>query len=90
MGMICPSAIFLLTYSDDLSTSNNGTKAEHPRGSSTGSKIIVLGLVLVAAALISFFVFKFWQRKKREEQYARLLKLFEEDDDLELELGLRD
>ncbi|KAF2293924.1 hypothetical protein GH714_005723 [Hevea brasiliensis] len=28
--------------------------------------------------------------KKREEQYARLLKLFEEDDELEVELGLRD
>ncbi|KAL6127061.1 hypothetical protein ACLB2K_075106 [Fragaria x ananassa] len=31
-----------------------------------------------------------WQKRKREEQYARLLKLFEEDDELELELGLRD
>ncbi|KAL2939445.1 Aprataxin [Bienertia sinuspersici] len=33
---------------------------------------------------------KLWQKKKREEQYARLLKLFEEDDELEVELGLRD
>lgn len=39
--------------------------------------------------LFSFFLFKFWQ-KKWEEQHARLLKLFEEDDELELELGLRD
>ncbi|KAH0776427.1 hypothetical protein KY290_007838 [Solanum tuberosum] len=31
-----------------------------------------------------------WQKKKREEQQARLLKLFEEDDDLEVELGIRD
>ncbi|KAJ9538165.1 hypothetical protein OSB04_030898 [Centaurea solstitialis] len=31
-----------------------------------------------------------WQKKKRDEQYARLLKLFEQDDELELELGLRD
>ncbi|URD83670.1 hypothetical protein MUK42_23225 [Musa troglodytarum] len=28
---------------------------------------------------------KMWQKKKREEQHARLLKLFEEDDELEVE-----
>ncbi|KAL1564864.1 transmembrane protein [Salvia divinorum] len=80
---------FVSAYSDDLSSSNNETKAEHPRGSK-GSKIVIISLLLVAAALVLFLLFKFWQRKKREEQYARLLKLFEEDDELELELGLRD
>lgn len=64
-------------------------KIEHPRGSK-GSKIVLFGLALVAVALLSFFLFKFWQKKEREEQYTRLLKLFEEDDELELELGLRD
>lgn len=39
---------------------------------------------------LSFFLFKLWQKKKCDEQYARLLKLFEQDDELELELGLRD
>jgi cbb3-type cytochrome oxidase subunit 3 len=43
-----------------------------------------------AIGFLAFFLFKFWQKKKREEQYARLLKLFEEDDELEVELGLRD
>jgi len=33
---------------------------------------------------------KIWQKKKREEQHARLLKLFEDDDELEVELGIRD
>ncbi|CAN1804384.1 hypothetical protein LINPERHAP1_LOCUS23905 [Linum perenne] len=58
--------------------------------SHTGPKIIFLIVGIVAVGLVSFFLFKFWQKKKREEQYARLLKLFEEDDELEVELGLRD
>ncbi|CAN1143712.1 hypothetical protein LINPERHAP2_LOCUS13739 [Linum perenne] len=58
--------------------------------SHNGPKIIFLIVGIVAVGLVSFFLFKFWQKKKREEQYARLLKLFEEDDELEVELGLRD
>lgn len=50
--------------------------------------IIVISLVVVLS--VCFCLFKLWQRKKREEQYARLLKLFEEDDELEVELGLRE
>ncbi|CAN0880625.1 hypothetical protein LINGRAHAP2_LOCUS13755 [Linum grandiflorum] len=59
-------------------------------GSHTGPKILFILAGIVAVGLFSFFLFKFWQKKKREEQYARLLKLFEEDDELEVELGLRD
>ncbi|KAK4339870.1 hypothetical protein RND71_041332 [Anisodus tanguticus] len=79
-------------FSDDSSNPKNGTKVNtHVASSSnTGSTILIVCLALVAIALLSFFLFKFWQKKKREEQYARLLKLFEEDDELELELGLRD
>lgn len=76
-------------YSDDISTPKNGTETEHHSGSN-GSKVVFIVLALAGAAILSFFLFKLWQRKKREEQYARLLKLFEEDDELELELGLRD
>ncbi|KAG2704417.1 hypothetical protein I3843_05G003500 [Carya illinoinensis] len=70
----------------------DGTKAEtHATSSiSTGSIVLIVFLVLVVLVVIFLFLFKFWQKKKREEQYARLLKLFEEDDELELELGLRD
>lgn len=81
--------VFLSGFSDD---SKNGTRVEtHSTStSSTGSMVVIIFFVLVTVALFSFFLFKLWQRKKREEQYARLLKLFEEDDELELELGLRD
>ncbi|XP_028108369.1 uncharacterized protein LOC114307168 isoform X1 [Camellia sinensis] len=78
--------------SNDSSSSKGGTKADKQAASSsgTGSKIIIICLVLAAVGFLSFSLFKLWQKKKREEQYARLLKLFEQDDELELELGLRD
>ncbi|KAJ9174749.1 hypothetical protein P3X46_013355 [Hevea brasiliensis] len=83
---------FISGISGDPSSSKNGTKAgaHASTGSNTRSKILIILLVVVALGLFSFFLFKFWQKKKREEQYARLLKLFEEDDELEVELGLRD
>ncbi|WOL03627.1 hypothetical protein Cni_G12347 [Canna indica] len=58
--------------------------------SKTGREVFLIGLSLVGAVVLAVFLFKLWQKKKREEQHARLLKLFEEDDELELELGLRD
>ncbi|GFQ04843.1 hypothetical protein PHJA_002628400 [Phtheirospermum japonicum] len=76
-------------HSDDSSTPKNGTKTES-HGGSKGSKITLICLALLAVGLLSFFLLRFWQKKKREEQYARLLKLFEEDDELEVEYGLRD
>ncbi|XP_066352632.1 uncharacterized protein [Miscanthus floridulus] len=48
--------------------------------------VSVLASVLVIIAL--FGGYKYWQKKKRERDQARFLKLFEEEDDLEDELGL--
>ncbi|ONM32011.1 hypothetical protein ZEAMMB73_Zm00001d040773 [Zea mays] len=48
--------------------------------------VSVLASVLVVTSL--FEGFKYWQKKKRERDQARFLKLFEEGDDLEDELGL--
>ncbi|CAN6289822.1 unnamed protein product [Urochloa humidicola] len=50
--------------------------------------VSVLASVLVIIAL--FGGYKYWQKKKRERDQARFLKLFEEGDDLEDELGLSD
>ncbi|OAY45042.1 hypothetical protein MANES_07G025900v8 [Manihot esculenta] len=86
------SSISLQFISGISGDPKNDTKvnAQASSGGNTGSKIVIILLVVVAVGLFSFFLFKFWQKKKREEQYARLLKLFEEDDELEVELGLRD
>ncbi|AEE33462.1 hypothetical protein AtNW77_Chr1g0057701 [Arabidopsis thaliana] len=77
--------------SGDPNSSSTGAKAEsHTSSSKTGTKVIFILLGFGAVAGLSFFLYKLWQKKKRDEQYARLLKLFEEDDELEVELGLRD
>lgn len=84
----CDIFFYLLGLSDDSSSSKDKQAASPSSGS--GSKIAIICLALVAVLGLSYLLFKLWRKKKREEQYARLLKLFEEDDELELELGLRD
>ncbi|KAM1346598.1 hypothetical protein ACFX13_036633 [Malus domestica] len=81
------SLLFNLGSADEPSTPKNGDKASS--GLATLKAAIML---LEVAASIGFcvFLFKIWQKKKREEQHARLLKLFEDDDELEVELGIRD
>lgn len=76
-------------FCDDSPGSKDATKTK-AHAHSTSSMILIILIVLVVFSLFSFLLFKLWRKKKREEQYARLLKLFEEDDELELELGLRD
>ncbi|KAM1032157.1 hypothetical protein ACFX15_035164 [Malus domestica] len=81
------SLLFNLGSADEPSTLKNGDKTSS--GLATLKAVIVL---LGVAAIIGFcvFLFKIWQKKKREEQHARLLKLFEDDNELEVELGIRD
>lgn len=46
---------------------------------------ILVSVVTLTALLVGY---KYWQKKKREKDQARFLKLFEEGDDIEDELGL--
>ncbi|KAE8716901.1 WD repeat-containing protein 82-B-like isoform X1 [Hibiscus syriacus] len=82
--------LFISGFCDDSKDLKNNSKTKSDVVSNTRAKVVLILLALVAVGLFSFFLFKLWQKKKRDEQYARLLKLFEEDDELELELGLRD
>uniref|UniRef100_A0A7N0UG01 Transmembrane protein n=1 Tax=Kalanchoe fedtschenkoi TaxID=63787 RepID=A0A7N0UG01_KALFE len=68
------------------STSNNNNNNR----SSVGVRLLFVCLALLAAVAFSIFLYKVWQKKKRADQHARLLKLFEDDDELEVELGIRD
>ncbi|GMI74373.1 hypothetical protein like AT1G09645 [Hibiscus trionum] len=81
---------FISGFCDDTKDSKNSSKTKSDVVINTGAKVVLILLGLAAVGLFSFFLFKLWQKKKRDEQYARLRKLFEEDDELELELGLRD
>ncbi|KAL4594445.1 hypothetical protein ACB098_12G016000 [Castanea mollissima] len=76
---------------DSPSTKDENNAGSHgASGSSVGIKIVIVCLGLVAVFGFAVFLFKIWQKKKRAEQHARLLKLFEDDDELEVELGIRD
>ncbi|KAL4326215.1 hypothetical protein GQ457_11G006590 [Hibiscus cannabinus] len=77
-----PICFLFSGFSDDSTSSENSSKPKP-------ITMVMVLFGLIAVGLFSFFLFKLWQKKKRDEQYARLLKLFEEDDELELELGLR-
>ncbi|KAK8530099.1 hypothetical protein V6N13_102976 [Hibiscus sabdariffa] len=81
---------FISGFCDDAKDSKNISKTKSDVVSNTGAKVVLILLGLATVGLFSFFLFKLWQKKKRDEQYARLRKLFEEDDELELELGLQD
>ncbi|RRT34416.1 hypothetical protein B296_00043669, partial [Ensete ventricosum] len=83
--------LFVVGLADDPS-STNVVKAEAKPSSSSkmDREVFFVCLVIAAVGILSVCLFKLWQKKKREEQHARLLRLFEEDDELELELGLRD
>ncbi|XP_057973528.1 uncharacterized protein LOC131161636 [Malania oleifera] len=84
--------LFASGFADDPSSTKDSKNAvNHDSSSSTvGLRVLIIGLGLVAVVAFSVFLFKIWQKKKREEQHARLLKLFEDDDELEVELGIRD
>ena len=76
---------------DNPSNSKDGTKVDaSSKSSNTGREVLLICLIVAVAVGVSVVLFKLWQKKKREEQHARLLRLFEEDDELEVELGLRD
>ena len=86
------NCIFILGLADNHSPSRDGINVDaHSTSSkSSGHKALYIVLAVAAVVVLCFFLYKIWERKKREEQHARLLRLFEEDDELELELGLRD
>ncbi|KAF5479444.1 hypothetical protein F2P56_000263 [Juglans regia] len=76
---------------DPSSTKNENKAASHGASSgSVGLKVVIVCLGLVVFVGFAVLVFKIWKKKKREEQHARLLKLFEDDDELDVELGIRD
>lgn len=50
--------------------------------------VIITVFICTMSALIIVSAYKYWQRRKRERDQARFLKLFEEGDDIEDELGL--
>lgn len=53
-----------------------------------GFVIVISVLVLTVFIIGLIAAYKYWLKKKREQEQARFLKLFEDGDDIEDELGL--
>ncbi|KAI3447642.1 hypothetical protein Pfo_004307 [Paulownia fortunei] len=80
---LCPECVPLVNASDHSSKAKNDSNGMH-------WTIIVVITALVSAVFIAGLVtaYKYWQKRKRQHQQARFLKLFEEADDIEDELGI--
>ncbi|PON72801.1 valine-tRNA ligase [Parasponia andersonii] len=79
----CSQCIPFAHASKSTSDSQKGGKGVHVA-------LIILISVVVSTVLILGLLaaYKYWQKKKREQDQARFLKLFEDGDDIEDELGL--
>lgn len=50
--------------------------------------LLICALVSIVLVVGAVTIYKCWKRKRRQQEQARFLKLFEEDDDIEDELGI--
>lgn len=84
------NATFLCPECNDSDSGSDPSSANSNKRGNTKLGIVIFCISFVAILAVAVFLYKLWQKKKREEQAARFLKLFEDDDDLEIELGLKD
>ncbi|KAF4346389.1 hypothetical protein G4B88_008685 [Cannabis sativa] len=82
-------SLLLICDSDTVRANDHVNSKSESKSSSAAINSLIICLSLVAVIGFSVLLLKLWQKRKREEQHARLLKLFEDDDDLEVELGIR-
>lgn len=85
-------ATFLCSQCDSQAASSSSSSRIHIGRKGIHIIIILLITLLVATMVIigGVIAFKYWQKKKRQQDQARFLKLFEDGDDIEDELGLGD
>lgn len=82
---MCPQCISLEGGSVRSSRSKDG---HSDNGMNVGLAILISVLVSIVSLVGAVAAYRYWQKKKREHDQARFLKLFEEGDDVEDELGL--
>ncbi|GAU35359.1 hypothetical protein TSUD_337510 [Trifolium subterraneum] len=81
---LCPECL-LFTNNVTVSAPEGNHKE---KGMNTGVIILLSVLVSTVVIVAAIGAYKYWQKRRREQDQARFLKLFEEGDDLEDELGL--
>ncbi|KAK8928601.1 hypothetical protein KSP39_PZI017759 [Platanthera zijinensis] len=72
---------------DSNKEQSQNTATRHDKGK-VGYIIIICSFVSLILAAGMVAAYRFWQKRKRDQDQARFLKLFDEGDDLEDELGL--
>lgn len=79
----CVECVPFANDSHSASGTHDGRKGLHV------ALIILISVVLSTVLIVGVgYAYKYWQKKKREQEQARFLKLFEDGDDIEDELGL--
>ncbi|CAI0472530.1 unnamed protein product [Linum tenue] len=84
-------AAFLCKQCVPLATDSNGdSSSSSHKGKGMRVAVIILISALVSTVLIlgSVVAYKHWLKKKRQQEQARFLKLFEDGDDIEDDLDL--
>lgn len=80
----CYFRLLLLLASSHSSSSQDGKKQQ--------IQWILVGLISGLALIVTFvgaiIAYKYWQRRKKQQEQARFLRLFEDNDDIEDELGI--
>ncbi|OMP03617.1 hypothetical protein COLO4_10313 [Corchorus olitorius] len=73
-----------------LPAASNTATEKHDDDNRLHVAIVILISVAISTVTIIALVaaYKYWQKKKRQQEQARFLKLFEDGDDIEDELGL--
>ncbi|EEF37184.1 uncharacterized protein LOC8283859 [Ricinus communis] len=84
-SFFCPHCLPLASADSNSSSASSPKKG---KGMHIAVAILVTALVSTLFLLGLLAVYKYWQKKKREQDQARFLKLFEDGDDIEDELGL--
>ncbi|KAM7255085.1 hypothetical protein ACFE04_020326 [Oxalis oulophora] len=86
------NATFICANCVRTSDSNSRLAPQHEKGK--GMHIFLVILISAAVSVLLIFAvlvgYKYWQKRKREQDQARFLKLFDDGDDIEdeLELGM--
>lgn len=79
----CPQCLPLDSGSSHASGSHKGGHGLHIL-----IVILISSLVSIVSILGMIAAYKYWQKRKRDKEQAQFLKLFEDGDDIEDELGL--
>ncbi|VVB06020.1 unnamed protein product [Arabis nemorensis] len=75
---------------DGPNKESGAVKKEEQHGMRPAIVVLIVVLVLGVVAVGLVVGYKYWRKKKRQQEQARFLKLFEDGDENEDELGLED